>query len=326
MDWSGLANYGLFFIIYVGIYAVLALGLNVQWGYTGLFNIGISGFFLVGAYTSTILTKAPAFGHVGGFSQPFVVGMLAAGVLAAFVALLIGIPTLRLRDDYLAIATIGIAETLRLVAMNEQWLTAGVWGIAGIPQPLRSVFPDNYNVFFAALVVIIVALVYFAIERGIRSPWGRVLKAIREDEGVAQAVGKDVFKFKLQALVVGAFIMGIAGSLFAHFTAYISPEAFEPMNGTFLVWAMLIVGGSGNSRGAILGALVVWAIWSGTDILAASLPAALGPRVHALRVMLIGLLLMVTLVLRPQGLLGEERHVSRMLQRRGGVAGKAADG
>ena len=278
MDWGGLANYGLFFIIYVGIYAVLALGLNVQWGYTGLFNIGISGFFLVGAYTSTILTKPDSFGHLGGFNQPFVVGMLAAGVLSAFIALLIGLPTLRLRDDYLAIATIGIAETLRLVAMNEQWLTAGVWGIAGIPQPLRSVFPNNYNVFFALLVVVIVALVYFAIERGIRSPWGRVLKAIREDEGVAQAVGKDVFKFKLQALVVGAFIMGIGGSLFAHFTAYISPEAFEPMNGTFLVWAMLIVGGSGNSRGAILGALVIWAIWSGTDIAAASLPAALGPR------------------------------------------------
>lgn len=194
------------------------------------------------------------------------------------------------------------------------------------PQPLRSVFPNNYNVFFALLVVVIVALVYFAIERGIRSPWGRVLKAIREDEGVAQAVGKDVFKFKLQALVVGAFIMGIGGSLFAHFTAYISPEAFEPMNGTFLVWAMLIVGGSGNSRGAILGALVIWAIWSGTDIAAASLPAALGPRVHALRVMLIGLLLMVTLVLRPQGILGEERHVSRMLKRRDGMASKAADG
>lgn len=317
MDWGGLANYGLFFIIYVGIYAVLALGLNVQWGYTGLFNIGISGFFLVGAYTSTILTKAESFGHLGGFGQPFIVGMLAAGVLAALVALLIGIPTLRLRDDYLAIATIGIAETLRLVAMNEQWLTAGVWGIAGIPQPLRSVFPDNYNVFFAVLVVVMVALVYFAIERGIRSPWGRVLKAIREDEGVAQAVGKDVFKFKLQALVFGAFIMGIAGSLFAHFTAYISPEAFEPMNGTFLVWAMLIVGGSGNSRGAILGALVIWAIWSGTDIIAAQLPATLGPRVHALRVMLIGLLLMVTLVLRPQGILGEERHVSRLLHRRG---------
>lgn len=317
MDWGGLANYALFFIVYAGIYAILALGLNIQWGYTGLFNIGISGFFLVGAYTSTIVTKAPAFGHLGGFNQPIIVGMLAAGVLAGAAALLIALPTLRLRDDYLAIATIGIAETLRLVAMNEQWLTAGVWGIAGIPQPLRSTFADNYNLFFAGFIIVVVALVYFAIERGIRSPWGRVLKAIREDEGVAQAVGKDVFKFKLQALVFGAFIMGIAGSLFAHFTAYISPEAFEPMNGTFLVWAMLIVGGSGNSRGAILGALVIWAIWSGTDIIAAQLPATLGPRVHALRVMLIGLLLMVTLVLRPQGILGEERHVSRLLHRRG---------
>src|SRR5690606_29012212 len=101
------------------------------------------------------------------------------------------------------------------------------------------------------------------------------------------------------------------------FTAYISPEAFEPMNGTFLVWAMLIVGGSGNSRGAILGALIIWAIWSGTDIVAAQLPATLGPRVHALRVMLIGLLLMVTLVLRPRGILGGEGYVAGMRQGRG---------
>ena len=190
MDWGGLANYALFFIVYAGIYAILALGLNIQWGYTGLFNIGISGFFLVGAYTSTIVTKAPAFGHLGGFNQPIIVGMLAAGVLAGAAALLIALPTLRLRDDYLAIATIGIAETLRLVAMNEQWLTAGVWGIAGIPQPLRSTFADNYNLFFAGFIIVVVALVYFAIERGIRSPWGRVLKAIREDEDVAAGGGQ----------------------------------------------------------------------------------------------------------------------------------------
>lgn len=315
MDWSGIAAYGVFLLIYAGVYALLALGLNVQWGFTGLFNIGVGGFFLVGAYTSAIMTKAPAGGHLGGFDQPFVVGVLSAGLLASLLALLIGIPTLRLRDDYLAMATIGIAETLRLVAMNEQWLTAGVWGIAGIPRPLRHVFTEQYNLFYAALVIVAMVIVYVLVERGVRSPWGRVLKAIREDETVAEAVGKDVFRFKLQALVLGAFFMGVAGSLYAHFTAYISPEAFEPMNATFLVWVMLIVGGSGNSRGAILGAFIVWGIWSGTEFIAAALPPALGPRAHAVRIMLIGLLLMVTLVLRPQGLIGEERHVSKLLDK-----------
>src|SRR5690625_666626 len=315
MDWSGIWAYVVFLVIYAGIYGILALGLNVQWGFTGLFNIGVGGFFLVGAYTSALLTKAADGGHLGGFQQPFLVGVLGAGVLASLLALLIGLPTLRLRDDYLAMATIGIAETLRLVAMNEQWLTAGVWGIAGIPRPLRDVFFEQYNLFYAGLVVLAMLLVFALVERGVRSPWGRVLKAIREDDGVAEAVGKDVFRFKLQALMLGAFFMGVAGSLYAHFTAYSSPEAFEPMNATFLVWVMLSVGGSGNSRGAVLGAFVVWGIWSGTEFIAAALPPALGPRAHAARIMLIGLLLMITLVLRPQGLIGEERQVSKLLDR-----------
>ncbi|HEY8417394.1 MAG TPA: branched-chain amino acid ABC transporter permease [Limnochordales bacterium] len=326
MDWSGIIGYGLFFLTYGGIYAISALGLNVQWGYTGLFNIGVGGFFLVGAYTSAIMTKGPDFSHLGGFGQPFLVGVLAGGALAALLAFLIGIPTLRLRGDYLAIATIGIAETLRLIVTNEQRLTAGVWGIGGIPKPLLSTFGEAYNVFYAAVVLLAMLLVYFAIERGIRSPWGRVLKAIREDEAVAQAVGKNVFRFKLQALVLGAFFMGVAGALFAHFVGYISPEAFEPMNATFLVWVMLIVGGSGNSKGAMLGAFVIWAIWSGTEFVAAALPPAFGPRAHALRIVLIGLLLMVMLLVRPQGVLGEERQVSKLV--RAGSRGRpsAAEG
>lgn len=326
MDWGGLWAYGVFLAIYAGIYGVLALGLNVQWGFTGLFNIGIGGFFLVGAYTSAILTKAEATGHFGGFEQPFIVGVLGAGVLASALAYLIGLPTLRLRDDYLAIATLGIAETLRLVAMNEQWLTAGVWGITGITRPLSHVFTQGYNVFYAFLVIALMIVVYVLVERSVRSPWGRVLKAIREDETVAEAVGKDVFRFKLQALVLGAFFMGVAGSLYAHFTAYVSPEAFEPMNATFLVWVMLIIGGSGNSRGAVLGAFLVWGIWSGTEFIAAALPPALGPRAHAARIMLIGLLLMITLVLRPQGLIGEERQVSKLLDRPEDEAPPGPDG
>src|SRR5690606_17985905 len=118
-------------------------------------------FFLVGAYTSAIVTKGPDFSHLGGFGQPFLMGVLSGGAMAALLALLIGIPTLRLRGDYLAIATIGIAETLRLVVTNEQRLTAGVWGIGGIPKPMLSTFGDAYNVFYAALVLLAMLLVYF---------------------------------------------------------------------------------------------------------------------------------------------------------------------
>ena len=212
MTLEGVISYLVFFATMAGIYAVLSLGLNIQWGYTGLFNIGIAGFFAVGAYTSTIMTTAPSSLHLGGFGLPFIVGFLAAGVASGFVALVIGIPTLRLRQDYLAIASIGIAETIRYIFQNEQWLAGGTRGMAAIPFPLRGVLGSTSNYFYLALVLGVLALLYFALERGLRSPWGRVLKAIREDEYVAIASGKDVFRFRLESLVLGGVVMGFAGA------------------------------------------------------------------------------------------------------------------
>ncbi|BAS26060.1 branched-chain amino acid ABC transporter permease [Limnochorda pilosa] len=313
MELSGLIAYLVFFISIAGIYALLSLGLNVQWGYTGLFNIGVAGFFAVGAYTSAILTTGPSPNHLGGFGWPVVLALPVSGLLAGLAAYLIGLPTLRLKEDYLAIASIGIAETLRLVLKNEAWLTNGVRGIPGIPRPLAGLVPGRYDAWvFAAGVVAVVAISYLLVERGIRSPWGRVLRAIREDDAVAAAVGKDVFRHRMEALVLGSTIMGVAGALYASFTKFISPDAFMPWNATFLVWVGLILGGSGNNRGAVLGAVLLWAIWSGSDALADALPAALSARAAALRMVLIGVLLEVVLLWRPQGVLGEERQVSRL--------------
>lgn len=307
--------------ITAGIFAVFALGLNIQWGYTGLFNIGIAGFFAIGAYTSALITTPQPTGlyaqyvhQIFGLDLPFVFGLLGAAIVCGAVAALIGIPTLRLREDYLAIATIGIAETIRLIFHNERWLANGAQGLMGLPQPLQNLVPpQHYNYLYLGIVLIVVLLIYLAIERAIRSPWGRVLRAVREDEVSTAMSGKNIFGFKMQSLVLGAMIMGIGGALYAHFTKAISPDVFEPLYGTFIIWVMLMAGGSGNNKGAILGAFVVWGIWIGTQFLGDFLPLAIQPRAPYIRFLLIGLLLEIILVYRPQGLLGEEKRVSKMI-------------
>ncbi|HLN23532.1 MAG TPA: branched-chain amino acid ABC transporter permease [Patescibacteria group bacterium] len=299
---SGLADYGVFLLTLAAIYAVFTLALNVQWGMTGLFNIGIAGFYAIGAYTTAIVTTPPDAGHLGGFGLPFAVGLVAAMAVSGVIAVAVGLITLNLRADYLAIASIGIAEILRLIFKNETWLGNGVRGLSGIARP----FSDDPLVYLV-VVLAVLGLVYWAVERARLSPWGRVLRAIRENELGAQAAGKDVFRFRLAAFVLGSAVMGLGGALYAHFVGFISPEAFEPVFATFLVWVMLIAGGSGSNKGAVLGAFVIWALWSGTELLTAQLPASLVTQASAVRVLLIGVLLQVILLRRPQGLLPEEK-------------------
>ena len=309
--------------ITASIFGIFALGLNVHWGYTGLFNIGVAGFFAIGAYTTALVTTPLPSGisaiyiqQAFGLDQPFLVGVIAAGLVAGLLAIPIGFLTLRLRGDYLAITTIGIAETIRRVFNNEEWLANGADGL-DIGQPLRNLSfipPNRYNFVYLIIVVIFMVVIYLALERGIRSPWGRVLRAVREDEVVAAATGKDVFQFKMQSLVLGAVIMGIGGALYAHYAISVNPSDFSPMYGTFIIWAMLILGGSGNNKGAILGAFIVWGIWSGTMLVTREIiPAMWSARAHYFRFLLIGLLILGTLLSRPQGIRGEEKQVSRML-------------
>ncbi|MGF1500828.1 MAG: branched-chain amino acid ABC transporter permease [Paracoccaceae bacterium] len=299
--------YGISLVTMGGLYAVLTLGLNLHWGVAGMLNVGIAGFFAIGAYTTAILTAPPSELHLGGFEMPVAVGCLAAMLLAAAIAWVVGRICVRLRSDYLAIATIGIGEIFRLVFGNEIWATNGARGIAQIPRPFEGL-PEPWNqLAFMALVILIVAAIYAALERAVTSPWGRTMLAIRDNETAARAMGKNVERFRMQAFVIGSALMGLGGALFAHYVKIITPQTTDPLTTTFLVWVMLIAGGAGNNRGAILGALLLWTIWSATEILAGFLPSDFTTRLSYIRVFLIGFFLLLVLRYFRGGLLPERR-------------------
>jgi branched-chain amino acid transport system permease protein len=309
MELGGLLLYFIALVTMGGIYAVMALGLNLNWGMSGLFNVGVAGFFAVGAYTSALLTTPPLKvlgSDVGGLGYPIPVGWVASAVLAALVAWAVGRICLRLRSDYLAIATIGIAEIIRLVALNEQKLTGGAFGIKGIPRPFETMDRPYGEIALMLLVGLIVLAVYIFMERARASPWGRVMRAIRDNETAAAAMGKDVEAFRLQAFIIGSAFMGLGGALTASYLRVFTPEASEPLYATFLVWVMLIVGGSGNNRGAILGAVLVWLLWTASELVTAQLPPEWGVKIAYLKMFLVGLLLVVVLQRFPQGLLPEQ--------------------
>jgi branched-chain amino acid transport system permease protein len=306
MDPVGLLFYLVAFLIAGGIYAILCLALNVQWGYGGLFNAGIAGFFAVGAYTSALLTAAPADTHFGGFELPVPIGILASALTAGVTGWAVAKICIRLKSDYLAMASIGIAEILRMVIVNEDWLTNGSLGITNIPRPFDGLLEGREaDILYLVIVWLIVGIVYLICNRLYDSPWGRTLRAVRDNEDAARAVGKDVDSFRLQTFVIGAALMGVAGALSAHYFRFLSPEATEPLLITFLTWVMLMAGGSGNNKGAIIGALSVWAIWSMTEIFTNRLPAELATRSSYIRMLLIGLLLQFVLQKYRSGLIPE---------------------
>jgi branched-chain amino acid transport system permease protein len=305
MELIGLANYALFMGIFIGIYALLALGLNIQWGFAGLFNAGIAGFFAVGAYTSAILTSPHADGRLGGFELPFYVGWIGSMIAAALIAWPIGKICLRFRSDYLAIASIGVAEIIRLVIKSEAELTNSARGITNIPRPFGDLPYVESQMAYLAIVALVLFVAYLLVERQFNAPWGRMMRAIRDNELAARAMGKNVEYRRLEAFIFGSALMGLGGALFAHFNRSITPEAIDPMVATFLVWIMLILGGSGNNRGAILGAAVVWIIWSVSEIATDQLPQEYAVKAKYIRLFLIGLMLQLVLRFRPEGLLPE---------------------
>ncbi|NKC16096.1 MAG: branched-chain amino acid ABC transporter permease [Gammaproteobacteria bacterium] len=303
-------GYGIYLITLLtfgGIYAILTLGLNVQWGFTGLFNAGVAGFFGIGAYVCAILTTAQSHRHLGGYDMPYAVGFGAAMLVCGVIAYLVGKICLRLRSDYLAIATIGIAEIFRLILKNETWATNGPRGVSQIPKPFETL-PQPWNhLGFLALVLVLMGVVYLLVEVARKSPWGRVMTAIRENESSAQAAGKNVAAFRLEGFVIGCMIMALAGALMAHNIKFVDPNLTDPLLATFLVWVMLIVGGSANNRGAILGAFLMWTVWSASEIVSSRLPDELAIRAAYVRIFLIGLTLQIFLQKYPQGMLPEKR-------------------
>jgi branched-chain amino acid transport system permease protein len=306
-QYYGYFIYALSLLTMGGIYSVMALGLNVQWGFTGLFNAGIAGFFAIGAYTQALLTTPIYRDHLGGYEWPIPLAMLTAMLLSAIVAWAIARICIRLRSDYLAIATIGIAEIIRLVMKNEAWATNGPRGVSQIPKAFDRLPEPFDQIAFLVMVLAIVAVIYLALERARTAPWGRVMTAIRENETAAAACGKNVERFRLEAFVIGSALMGLGGALVAQYLRQIDPNVSDPLTATFLVWVMLIAGGSANNRGAILGAMLLWTVWSATEILTIRLPEEYALKAPYVRIFLIGLILQIILQRRPEGILPEVR-------------------
>jgi branched-chain amino acid transport system permease protein len=321
-------TYFLYLVGLAGMYALLSLGLNSQWGFSGLINFSVAAFFGIGAY-GTALASASGSPLAGGL--PPVVGLLAALALAAVLALFIGVPTLRLRADYLAIASIGLAEVVRIIVLNQDDWTGGSAGIRGIPSffegwPVLSTLPETMPTivlgagpgavvlntpFWQALlnvglVLALVGVSYLVLRRAHRSPWGRVLRTIRSDEDLARALGKNTYAFKMQAFVLGSLIMALAGVFYAHLNLYVSPGDLDPIT-TFYVWVAVILGGSGSNRGALFGGVVIVGIREGTRFLDSfgAIPFSAAP----LRLLLIGVIIVLLMRFRPQGVLPPQREL-----------------
>lgn len=309
-----LAAYGAFFLTMALSYAIICLGLNVQWGMTGLFNVGVAGFVAVGAYTSALLTTPPTPDRFGGFDLPIAVGWLGGAAVSAALSWAVGAVTIRLRADYLAIATFGVAVTVQLCLLNLQPVTGGAFGIGFIPRPFGGLQEDAlaFSLLNCLTTAAVVLALYLALQHLARSPWGRVLRAIREDETAAEALGKKASRFRLQAFTIGGAAMGLAGAVQAHFIGFIAPENYLPIL-TFQVWAMLIVGGSGNNLGAIAGALIVWGLWAlSAAAVSAFVPPETQAQAAALQILAIGVGLCLMLILRPRGLFGEVSPLARL--------------
>ena len=219
-------------------------------------------------------------------------------------AALVTLGITRLRDDYLAIVTLGFAEVVRIIAENEIWLTRGTDGISGIPQPLKSTLGSDFNLAYLVFCLVVLAIVLFVLERVRTSPFGRVLRAIREDAQVAAFAGKDVLTFKVKAFAIGGALAGLAGALYAHYSSYIVPEIYVPLL-TIYIFLALTAGGIGNNWGAVFGAFVVVFFLESTRFLVGVIPWLTAEQLAALREFLVGLGLLLVLFFRPRGLMPE---------------------
>ena len=372
-------EYLIFLAISTATFALFGLGLNLQWGFTGLINFGHIAFMTLGAYTMVLLS-------LKGVS--LLLSAIIGAIVAASLGLVIGFATLRLREDYLSIVTIGTGELIRLIVNNHELHVGNTWisgsfGVQSYVIPLSStpnlffriimivvlniltgitlfslwrwvqtaqisasnnivrnsslkqefisrlivgialgllagaiyisgvigLYDYNPKAGLMLLVLLILAFVFWRLEILVRSPWGRVLKSIREDEEIPKALGKNVFSYKLQSLMLGGAIAGIAGAFFAWQLAAIYPDNFQPQL-TFDAWIMVILGGSGNNLGTILGAVMFFAYDALTrEFLPKIVPLDV-ERIGAFRIMFIGLLLMVLMIWRPQGILGKKEELT----------------
>lgn len=395
------------------ISAIMALGVNIQWGYAGLFNVGIMGFAALGGLAAMIISMPPvtdawaaggtgvgigvvtmvmtifaavftfkslasgklrmlaivvvctigyaitrsifdpatdaiekvtpaATGYLGGLGLPILLSWPIGGLLAGCAAWIVGKITLGLRTDYLAIATLGISEIIVAMLKNEDWMTRGVKNVVGLPRPVPyeinlqqsewfiqlcnrlGAEPVTFSSIFVKLcyaglfTAVLLAILYLS-EKALRSPWGRMMRAIRDNEVSSNAMGKNVTARHLQVFILGSVVVGIAGAMLTTLDGQLTPASYQPLRFTFLIWVMVIVGGSGNNWGAVLGGFVIWFFWIqaeplGTwlmNVITSNMDTGSALRAHLLdsaqhmRLMTMGLILLLALRFSPKGLIPE---------------------
>jgi len=284
-------DYVLHLLTIVGIYVILAVSLNLLAGYTGLLSVAHAAIFGVGAYTAALLSL-----H---FHMPLPVSLIIAVATCALVGIVVGLPSLRVHEDFFVVATLGLQVLTVSVFTNWAAITGGPAGLPGIPQPTVLGLTITSHMQFLILTGVFAAFTIVVIERLVRSPLGRVLKAIREDEVFAQSLGKNVARHKLQVFVIGAALAGVAGVLYAYYLTFIDPTSFTVQESIFML-AIVIVGGSGSIAGSVVGAALLVALPEALRFL--GLPSSIAANV---RQILYGALLVICMMFRPQGILGE---------------------
>jgi branched-chain amino acid transport system permease protein len=288
-------DYLLHTLIVAIIYGTFAMSLNLELGLAGLYNFGHVAFFGIGAYTSALLSLA-------GF--PVALSMFGGMVAACAAGGLLAVPALRLTGDYFGIATLAFGEMIRLFFLNERWLTKGPMGLPGIPRPL-GIRGGVAGLPFYLLLSASLALGVFLLSRQIiRSPFGRALKVVREDEYVAQVLGKNVFSLKIRIVAVGSLLAGLAGALYGHYVTYISPSDFT-LNETILVLLCVVLGGRGTKWGPVLGAFLI--IFFQELLRFLPIPVDFGRVVAPIQGMVYGAVLILLMLKRPEGILPEYR-------------------
>lgn len=396
------------------ISAIMSLGVNIQWGYAGLFNVGVMGFTALGGLAGVLISVPPVTeaiqaggfgilialmlmaltiagavlvykrlpavkvrsfsmivvivvgyfltryflfpavdaveavdsartGYLGGLGLPIIFSWVVGGVFAAAVAWVVGKIALGLRSDYLAIATLGISEIIIAVLKNEDWMTRGVKNVSGLPRPVPyeidlqqtlwfqdwasylGMSPVDFSSIFVKLcyaglfTVVLLILLWFS-ERALHSPWGRMMRAIRDNELSAAAMGKNITGRHLQVFVLGSAVIGISGAMLTTLDGQFTPASYQPLRFTFIIWVMVIVGGSGNNLGAILGGFLIWFVWVEAepfglwlmDVLTSGMAEDSDLRKHLLdsaahmRLMTMGMILLIVLRFSPRGLIPEK--------------------
>ncbi|MDA1319539.1 MAG: branched-chain amino acid ABC transporter permease [Proteobacteria bacterium] len=402
------------------ISAIMALGVNMQWGYAGLVNFGIMGFVAIGGLAGVVVSMPPvaeawqaggsrlmlgfgvmlvvigvatvfwrrtqswkhlprrrylimaailicgyalfryiadtavvsieavdpaSTGYLGGLGLPILLSWIVGAIAAGFVAMLIGKIALGLRSDYLAIATLGISEIIIYVLKNEDWLARGVKNVNGLPRPVpyeidlqKEAWVNNLadgmgfsvvnassiivKVAYLSLFLAVLVVLFLMAEKALKSPWGRMMRAIRDNEVAAEAMGKDVKRRHLQIFVIGSAVLGLAGAMLTTLDGQYTPQSYQPLRFTFLIWVMVIVGGSGNNYGAIIGGFIIWFFWIEAepiglwlmDVLTSGMSEDSALRAHLLnsaahtRLMTMGLIMMLVLRFSPKGLIPEAKR------------------